>query len=289
MKSYVETDIIGALRHIVCALQAFAKAQDLNLSFQSDKEELIIPHDPQEILNNVIKLICRVIDYTPPKQSLVIKAELIQKSENKVFKIFLYVTGINLSRIGEITEDFKDRIIVQNDSTGGTAYELQWQIEKPVVLSTETNKNIHPNLTQILPGFYVKAQRYLQSYFIKGNNLIAFLSAHNPKDAVFLKKINAVILSNIDKDGFNANHLSTAMRMSRAQLYRRLHPIIREAPGHYIKKMRLQKAKELLETTDMRIGEVAFKTGFQTPSHFTRVFSKYYGVSPSLFCRKTKM
>ena len=89
----------------------------------------------------------------------------------------------------------------------------------------------------------------------------------------------------MEEDGFDTNRLSEEMHLSRAQLFRRLKPLIRQAPGSYIKTVRLEKAKELLETTDLRVGEVAFKTGFQTQSHFTRVFIQHYGVKPSLFCR----
>ncbi|NJN42917.1 MAG: helix-turn-helix transcriptional regulator [Flammeovirgaceae bacterium] len=74
--------------------------------------------------------------------------------------------------------------------------------------------------------------------------------------------------------------------MSRTQLFRRLKPIIRQSPGSYIRTLKLQKAKELFETTDLRISEVAYQTGFETASHFTKVFTKQYGVKPSLFCRK---
>jgi AraC-like DNA-binding protein len=142
---------------------------------------------------------------------------------------------------------------------------------------------------QHLPSFYSEIRKHLQSHFTKADKLLATLASQNPKDAVFLEKVNFLILTNIDKDGFNSNRLSKAMGMSRTQLYRKLHPIIRQAPGVYIQTMRIQKAKELLETTDMRIGEVAFNTGFQTPSHFTRIFSKHYGVKPSAFFRKSKM
>ena len=76
--------------------------------------------------------------------------------------------------------------------------------------------------------------------------------------------------------------------MSRTQLFRRLKPLIRQAPAHYIKTMRLQKAKELLETTDLTVSEVAFKTGFRTASHFTKVFLQQYDVLPSLFRRGSK-
>ncbi len=49
--------------------------------------------------------------------------------------------------------------------------------------------------------------------------------------------------------------------------------------------MRLEKAKELLETTDSSISEAAFQTGFNSPSNFTKVFREKYGITPSQFRR----
>jgi transcriptional regulator GlxA family with amidase domain len=59
-----------------------------------------------------------------------------------------------------------------------------------------------------------------------------------------------------------------------------------KAPAAYIKWLRLQKAKTLLETTDALVSEVAFATGFESVSHFTKVFSHRYGFTPSLLKRK---
>jgi transcriptional regulator GlxA family with amidase domain len=75
--------------------------------------------------------------------------------------------------------------------------------------------------------------------------------------------------------------------LSRTQLFRRIKSLIKQAPAHYIKTIRLQRAKELLEATDCTVSEIAFKTGFQTISHLTKVFKKQYGTAPSVF-RLTK-
>ncbi len=289
MNIRVEADIIGMLRHIVCALQAFSKTHEVELSFQSDNEELIISYDPEEISNIITRLICRVVAYTPPKQSLLIKATLVNEPGRKFLEILVRNTGINLSRVIQITEEFKHRVAIKSTGSEETIYELQLEFQEPVNFPGEIPKNKKPNSSQILPIFYTKVRRHLQSHFTKSENLIALLSSRHPKDAAFLQKVNVLILTNIENDGFNANHLSNAMGMSRAQLYRKLQPIIRQAPGSYIQTLRIQKAKELLETTDLRVGEVAFKTGFQTPSHFTRIFIKHYGVRPSLFSRQIKM
>ncbi len=276
-------------RHLVHALKGFAKMHEVDLSFHSDQKQMLLTYDPEEIINVVIKLICRLVAYTPANQSVLLKVSSAREADKEFLAICLHVTGINLSRIGQLTKDIKQQVHIQSEVDGGTLYELQWLLHRSLSSVEEPNSIMRPVFSQILPNFYSQVRKHLQSHFTKTDNLIVSLTSRNPKNAAFLKKVNTVILTNIDKDGFNANHLSSEMGMSRTQLYRKLQPIIRQAPGCYIQTIRIQKAKELLETTDMRVGEVAFKTGFQTPSHFTRIFIKHYGVRPSVFCRKTKM
>lgn len=57
--------------------------------------------------------------------------------------------------------------------------------------------------------------------------------------------------------------------------------------GEYIRKMRIEKALELLENSEHTLTEIAYLTGFSDQSHFTRIFKKMIGVNPSLY-RKTK-
>jgi len=45
--------------------------------------------------------------------------------------------------------------------------------------------------------------------------------------------------------------------------------------------VRLQQAKELLQTTDKTISEVAYDVGFNDPSWFSRAFKEEFGFSPS--------
>jgi transcriptional regulator GlxA family with amidase domain len=139
------------------------------------------------------------------------------------------------------------------------------------------------------PPFYAEMRKRLQSHFARSEQLVAALSLHQPKEARFLREVNAIIESSMDREGFDVGQLSTALCMSRVQLYRKLKLLIRQSPAEYIKLLRLQKAKEMLETTDLRIGEVADRTGFQSQSHFTRVFTDRYGMPPSLFSRGKKM
>jgi len=53
-----------------------------------------------------------------------------------------------------------------------------------------------------------------------------------------------------------------------------------KSANEMIRKMRLEKSKELLEITDMTIGEICYKVGFSSPSYYTKRFKEYTGLIP---------
>lgn len=54
-------------------------------------------------------------------------------------------------------------------------------------------------------------------------------------------------------------------------------------PGDYIRAYRLNRARDLLVTSSLPVGTIAAQTGYPDPLYFSRVFKKYFGVSPSKF------
>lgn len=56
--------------------------------------------------------------------------------------------------------------------------------------------------------------------------------------------------------------------------------------GEYIRKMRIEKALQLLDTTAYSVGEIAYLTGFSDQSHFTRIFKQHTGQSPAAYRRQ---
>jgi AraC-like DNA-binding protein len=55
----------------------------------------------------------------------------------------------------------------------------------------------------------------------------------------------------------------------------------KESPGKWIMKRRVERAANLLANTDQSVTEVAFETGFEDLSHFSRVFKNITGINPS--------
>ena len=53
-------------------------------------------------------------------------------------------------------------------------------------------------------------------------------------------------------------------------------------PPQFIRSIRLQKAFELLKTTDLTVSEVAYDVGFSDPNYFSRTFLEEFGTRPSV-------
>ncbi len=62
-----------------------------------------------------------------------------------------------------------------------------------------------------------------------------------------------------------------------------------ETFSNYLKKIRIEKAKELILTTDMKIYKVAYTVGYPDQKYFSKVFKEYTGVSAKQFAIDRQM
>ena len=79
------------------------------------------------------------------------------------------------------------------------------------------------------------------------------------------------------------DEFSTQLGISKSQLYRKMMALFGISPNSFLKNYRLNKAKELLSKQVHNISEIAFETGFSSPSYFSKCFLKKYGIKPSDF------
>jgi len=59
--------------------------------------------------------------------------------------------------------------------------------------------------------------------------------------------------------------------------------MIGATPIQYVKQLRLQRAAELLESTDGKIADIGAACGFQEMSYFARAFREWKGRTPSQY------
>lgn len=74
--------------------------------------------------------------------------------------------------------------------------------------------------------------------------------------------------------------------MSRSTLHKKLKGISGYVPNEFIRLIRLKNAAKLLISGDYNISEVGYKTGFNSPSYFSRCFIQQFKLTPSEFVEK---
>lgn len=100
-------------------------------------------------------------------------------------------------------------------------------------------------------------------------------------ETIFLQKVIQFINEDISNSDFGSSDLANKLHLSESQIYRKLKAITDKSTAVFIRSIRLQKAKDLIETTDKTISEIAYETGFNDPSWFSRAFKEEFGFAPS--------
>lgn len=96
-----------------------------------------------------------------------------------------------------------------------------------------------------------------------------------------MDKVNRYINDNISESSMNVDGLSACVGLSRSQLHRRMKEIVGVAPSDYIRNVKLRKACEMLSEGDVDIAQVAYSLGFSAQSHFSTLFKRYVGHTPT--------
>lgn len=89
-----------------------------------------------------------------------------------------------------------------------------------------------------------------------------------------------VIHSHLYED-LSLEELAFFTGMSLSSFKRKFKEVFANSPTRYIKAKRLEKAKHLLETSDLRITEIAYDCGFNDPGYFSKSFTAAFKLSPS--------
>ena len=102
-------------------------------------------------------------------------------------------------------------------------------------------------------------------------------------DQKFIEKVVADINKHISDVSFGVEMLADDMAVSRSLLFKKINSLTGEAPIELIKRVRLNKAANLIGKKFGNISEVALEVGFNNPSYFSECFRKQFGVLPSQY------
>lgn len=109
-----------------------------------------------------------------------------------------------------------------------------------------------------------------------------------PLDEQLIQKAVEIVEQNVANADFSVEELSHALAMSRVYLYKRLLALTGKSPIEFIRIIRLKRAAQLLEKSQLTVAEVAYKVGFNNPKYFARYFKEEFGVLPKSYQKKSK-
>jgi len=112
------------------------------------------------------------------------------------------------------------------------------------------------------------------------------LAKITPTDRKFLQTFYELIINNISDPDFGIDQLVEKLNLSRSVLHRKIISLIGETPGELIRRTRINKAAELIETKFGNLSEIALEVGFSNPAYFSEAFKKQFGVTPSQYQHK---
>lgn len=102
-------------------------------------------------------------------------------------------------------------------------------------------------------------------------------------DDKLVQKTVKAVEENLSNPEFSVEDLSREVGMSRVYLYKKLTALTGKSPVEFIRHIRLQRAAQLLEKSQLSVAEVAYKVGFNNRKYFTKYFKHEYKVLPSLY------
>ena len=95
------------------------------------------------------------------------------------------------------------------------------------------------------------------------------------------QRLDAHIAANLHEPAFGVEELSKCMHADRTHLFRRCKEVLGMSPSDYLRETRLAHGHQLLELGSGNVSEVAYASGFDSLSSFTRAFKARFGVAPS--------
>ncbi|NDV80408.1 two-component regulator propeller domain-containing protein [Bacteroides sp. 51] len=110
----------------------------------------------------------------------------------------------------------------------------------------------------------------------------------NKADEEFMNQVIEVIEENITYENFNVERLAEILCMSRSGMLRKIKMLFNLSPVDFIRVVRLKKAAELIQTGKYRLSEICYMVGVSSPSYFSKLFHKQFGMSPKDFEKQSQ-
>ena len=103
------------------------------------------------------------------------------------------------------------------------------------------------------------------------------------EDERFCRKLERIVSTRLRNPNLNIDTIAAQFGIGRTNFYRKVRELMGVSPNDYLRKCRMERAAELLRTTEQPVSDVCAQVGIPDAQYFSRVFKTHFGVTPSAY------
>lgn len=127
----------------------------------------------------------------------------------------------------------------------------------------------------------VDIRRHNQAVFRQQIKIEPSKIAVSSLDEKLIRKALEYVEQHLSDPDYSVEELSRELGMSRVHLYKKLSSLTGKTPIEFIRIVRLKRAAQLLQESQLTVSEIAYEVGFNNPKYFRKYFKDEFGVLPS--------
>ena len=93
-------------------------------------------------------------------------------------------------------------------------------------------------------------------------------------------------MDNIQDPQLKVESIADVFNLSRMQVYRKIKALTGKSVVEFVRMVRVKQALKLMNTHQYTLSQIAYETGFNSSSYFTKVFKDEYGKTPSEYLER---
>lgn len=103
----------------------------------------------------------------------------------------------------------------------------------------------------------------------------------NENNHLFINQVKEFVLRNVDNENLTIDDIAANLCMSRTAFFNKWKSLTGEAPKFFIYRIRMEKARELLESGKCSVNVVPEMIGLKNLKNFRHKYKEYFGITPS--------
>lgn len=161
-------------------------------------------------------------------------------------------------------------------------------VAEPVISKPEAETHSQtpttPIIEEVIPNKDSESKKETISTLTEEENTnVVEPSELSKEDERFRRKLERIVNARMRNPNLNIDVIASQFGMGRTNFYRKVRELMGMSPNDYLRKCRMERAAELLQSSDQNIGEICGMVGIPDAQYFSRVFKSYFGVPPSSY------